>query len=52
MEGEVKYLSKALYTPDTVLGKALQLFHIDIDKDMLYDYKVNWLGPLIPIKNN
>jgi hypothetical protein len=50
MEGEVNYLSKALYTPDTVSGKALQLFHMDLDKDMLYDYKVNWLAPLIPMK--
>lgn len=48
--GEVKDLSKVLYTPDTVSGKALQLFHMDLDKDMLYDYNVYSLAPLIPMK--
>lgn len=50
MEGEVNYLSKALYTPDTVSGKALQLFHMDFDKDILYDYDAYVLAPLIPMK--
>lgn len=50
LEGEVKDLSKVLYTPDTVPGRALQLFHMQWDKDLWYDHDIAKLAPLIPFR--
>ena len=50
MEGEVMDLSKVLYTPDTVSGKALQLFHMELDQYILHVYKDYRLAPLMPVK--
>ena len=48
--GEVRDLSKYLYTPDSVSGKALQLFHMELDMDLLQEYNVYRLAPLQPMK--
>ena len=50
MEGEVMDLSKVLYTPDTVPGKALQLFHMELDQYILHVYDDNRLAPFVPVK--
>lgn len=49
-KGEVMDLSKVLYTPKTVPGKALQLFHMELDKEILYKYQDYKLAPLVPVK--
>ncbi len=49
-KGEVMDLSKVLYTPETVPGKALQLFHMELDKEILYKYQDYKLAPLVPVK--
>jgi hypothetical protein len=50
LRGEVKDLKKVLYTPDSIPGKALKLFHMELDKDILYDYKAYRLAELMPYK--
>jgi hypothetical protein len=49
-KGEVMDLSKVLYTPETIPGKALQLFHMELDKEILYKYEDYKLAPLVPVK--
>jgi len=48
--GEVKDLSKYLYTPTSVSGKALQLFHIELDMDVFNDHGDFIIGNLLPVK--
>lgn len=50
--GDVEDPSKYLYTPTTVSGKALQLFHIELDMDMdiFNDYEAFIIGNLKPHK--
>lgn len=48
LQGDVLDLNKVLYTPDSVSGKALQLFHIELDKEILIDYDDYRLAELLP----
>jgi len=48
--GEVEDPSKYLYTPTSVSGKALQLFHIELDMDIFNDYEAFIIGNLKPHK--
>jgi hypothetical protein len=49
-EAEVHDITKVLYTPDSVSGNALQLFHMEIDKDILMDYNAYKLAELKPYR--
>lgn len=49
-QGEVVDLKKVLYTQNTVPGKALKLFHMELDKDILYNCGVYRLAPMKPVE--